>query len=151
MKKGFTLVELLIVVLIIGILATIATPLYRKTIETSKATNALSLLNAIANANKMFWLDNGSYTTGKVDDNHPLVKNVYVSTRGEWNTDQWKYCACNTVNCGQCGGPCPGNGIIACAWNNSPLGAPYNTWRFEIQANGTCMAYGTNNIGCPSN
>lgn len=147
MKKGFTLLELLIVVLIIGILATISMPYYRKTIETSKATDALSLLNMIANANKMYQLDNNSYSTGQISTSHVLVANRYIADH-PWNNYQWKFCACNGGGC-SCGGGCSGNGTIACAYNTSPLGAPYNTWRYEISPDGTCNAYGIQVPSCP--
>jgi len=147
-RKGFTLIELMIVILIIGILTTMAVPMYRKTIETSKATDALSILNAIANANRMYNLDTGNYTNGEVNSSHVLVQNKYMADH-PWASYQWKFCACNTNNCGGCGGGCSGIGRVACAYNNSPLGSPYSTWRYEIAANGTCYQYGTQVPPCP--
>jgi prepilin-type N-terminal cleavage/methylation domain-containing protein len=147
-RKGFTLIELMIVMLIIGILTTMAVPMYRKTIETSKATDALAILNAIANANRMYNLDTGNYTNGEVNSSHVLVQNKYVADH-PWASYQWHFCACDTYNCGGCGGGCSGSGIVACAYNNSPLGSPYNSWRYEISANGTCYQYGTQVPPCP--
>lgn len=149
MRKGFTLIELLIVVIIIGILATISLPLYRKTIETSKATDALSILTMIAHANKMYYLDNNSYTTGQLSNTHPLVANRYVSDH-PWSSYQWAFCSCDTINCGGGCGGCNGTNSIACAKNNSPLGAPYNTWMYSISPDGSCNASGTNVPPCPS-
>jgi len=59
-NKGFTLVEMMVVVVIIGILVAIALPQYRRTIERSKAAQALTLLKAIEQAYKFAYLKNGT-------------------------------------------------------------------------------------------
>jgi len=42
MKKGFTLVEMLVVVFIVGVLATVALPQYRLSVERARTTEAMS-------------------------------------------------------------------------------------------------------------
>ena len=49
-KKGFTLVELVIVIVIVGILSVISVPIYRGYVEKAKYTEGYVLLNAIAKA-----------------------------------------------------------------------------------------------------
>lgn len=49
-QKGFTLVELLTVVLIIGVLSSIALPQYMRSIERSRATEAMVSLKALNDA-----------------------------------------------------------------------------------------------------
>jgi len=58
-KKGFTLVELLVVVLIIGILASMAMPHYEKAVWQSRNAQLKSAVRAIADAQKMHLLKTG--------------------------------------------------------------------------------------------
>ena len=67
MKKrvlGFTLIELMIVVAIIGILAAIAIPAFLDYMKRSKATEADEQLNAISRLQKRYYGDYSSFTTG---------------------------------------------------------------------------------------
>jgi len=58
---GFTLTELLIVVVIIGILATLALPMLVKTMEKAKLGEAASNLNLIRTGEKMYFLEYNQY------------------------------------------------------------------------------------------
>jgi type IV pilus assembly protein PilE len=59
--KGFTLVELLIIVAIIGILATIAVPMYTGTINKSKRSEAYSNLQTLRLLEEQYFAENGCY------------------------------------------------------------------------------------------
>jgi len=61
-KTAFTLVELLIVIVIIGILATMAVPQYQKMIWRARFTEVYNVVGSIARAEKIYYMEHGHYT-----------------------------------------------------------------------------------------
>lgn len=63
MKKAFTLIELLVVVLIIGILSAVALPQYQKSVNKTRSTQAILMLNSLVQAERVYKMATGAYTT----------------------------------------------------------------------------------------
>jgi type IV pilus assembly protein PilE len=59
---GFTLIELMITVVIVGILASVAWPSYQSYLQRSRRADAQSLMLAIANKQQQYLLDARQYT-----------------------------------------------------------------------------------------
>jgi type IV pilus assembly protein PilE len=61
-SQGFTLIELMIVVAIIGILTSIAFPAYTRYVQRSKVAEATSALSEWRNRAERYYQDNRNYT-----------------------------------------------------------------------------------------
>lgn len=62
-KKGFTLLELMIVLAIIAFLAVIALPNIMRFLAKSKRAEAMMYLSSIYTAEKAYWAENGTYSS----------------------------------------------------------------------------------------
>ena len=60
-RKGFTLVELLVVIIIVGVLASVAIPLMSGYVNRAKKTEAIAALGTIRSAERAYFAENGKY------------------------------------------------------------------------------------------
>lgn len=79
--RGVTLMELMIVVVVVGILTTIAYPGYRQYAARAKRTEAKSALLQIATMQERFYLQNNTYTTDLTSLGFPVVNNFLTGSK----------------------------------------------------------------------
>ena len=60
-KKGFTLVELMIVVVIVGILASVAVPMYRTNVKKAMASEGVALMGTVRTAQRVYFAEHQTY------------------------------------------------------------------------------------------
>ena len=60
-SAGFSLIELLVVILIIGVIAAIAVPRLFDALERSRQRRTMADMRELATANSLYFLDNGDY------------------------------------------------------------------------------------------
>lgn len=90
-RKGFTLIELIIVIIIIGILAAIAAPMMSVNVNRAKRSEAIAAMGAIRTAARLYYAENtvwpaslanmSSYiTTGDLNGTYYSGSNYTISS-----------------------------------------------------------------------
>lgn len=88
--KGFTLVELLVVMLIIAVLVSSAYMSYEKAVERSRAAEAISLLRSLYEAEIHFFVSHGRFA-GSFDSLSFSFKGKKVTCKQNNNSPCWGY------------------------------------------------------------
>jgi len=94
-QKGFTLVELAIVIVIIGVLASFGVPRFRDAVERSKAGESMSYLSSVRAAQERYHAREGTYAAdlADLDISIPAPKYFTVGTVAAGSTgdleDSW--------------------------------------------------------------
>ena len=134
-QRGFTLVEMMTVVTIIGVLAIVAIPQYHKFISKARQTEAKASLAMLYMTEQSFKAESGSYTACLSTIGFGLTGNSRYYTIGFHNVDFWDtVCGpanndvCNVIAWGVGAPPCaagPGDGVnqflATASANSQPL------------------------------
>ena len=163
------MVELMVVVIIIGILASVAIPKYLRSVENGKADSGVAQLKMVGAANRMYAIDHGgNYVTGAqitTACNPPtvcqagaggaypacdLVACKYLPTNDYTNMSYQIAAAGNLTSPSVCPLGVPGGALVACVLRNptqSPS-TPYSGWGYTMDVNGTVTCYNGGTAGC---
>ena len=87
-RDGFSLVEVMVVVTVMGVLITMSAPSFRRSMEQAKADVAAANLRGIWSAERLYWQEYRTYTTnlatlqslGLIDPTTVSANTVYVYT-----------------------------------------------------------------------
>ncbi|MBU4343636.1 MAG: prepilin-type N-terminal cleavage/methylation domain-containing protein [Candidatus Omnitrophica bacterium] len=142
-RRGFTLLEVLIVVIIIGILAAIALPQYIKTIEKARSAEAVTNIGYIRTSLDRYWYENdysfagvtlptdGSQCTLDIDNPNAVKNKLY-----------------DTYSISGFSAPPAGRAYTILATRTAPSGTIYTVeWVQESNVKGTL--YRSANLGGP--
>lgn len=128
-RIGFTLTELLIVVVIIGVLATLALPMLVKTLEKAKVGEAISNLNLIRTGQKVYYLEKGFFSGEEDGDKEAGIRELNIENPNSGSSTYFTY----TV---ETAAGVTGN-FTARAQRKSDAPSPYSTYYYEIGKGGT--------------
>jgi type IV pilus assembly protein PilA len=136
-RRGFTLVELAVVIVIIGVLAAFGVPQFLKSVERSKASEAFNYLAAIRSAQERYAAKNGVYWSGTIDK----ISGSMTSTSGaagsasevlDINQTMPKYFSGGSVS----------TDIVVNSSNALVSGVPHPTWDCTLTRLSTSSSYG---------
>lgn len=136
--KGFTLLELLMVVIIIAILASIALPQYVRAVARARRSEALNVLATLRSAEQRTAAETQAYTPTATDLDVQFHASLFTSAP---NTGSWSYSLT-----GATGRPGSNQLIIATGVANTTVAGCTVTMNLDTgQVGGTLQANGT---GC---
>ena len=138
LQTGFTLIELVIVIVIVAILASVALPSYQDSIRKGRRSDAKAALFAVAGRQEQFMLDRGTYTTD--------MKNLGYTDSASMISDEGHYGIVSAA----CAGGVIGNcyALTATPLSSSPQAKDGYCTSFTLDSAGTKSATGTSSADC---
>ena len=129
-KEGFTLTELLVVVIIIAILAVLALPMLVKTLEKAKVGEATSNLNLIRTGQKIYFLEYITFTPVAAPTSD--FSDLNIEDPNDSSSRYFDY----TIQSGDAAD------FTARAQRQGTAPTPYSTYYYEISKDGTITSNG---------
>ena len=80
MKKAFTMIELIFVIVILGILASVAIPRLAATREDAEISTTIANLRTLISEASSYYVGHGTFSPGGTSANWNQVTNVLLST-----------------------------------------------------------------------
>lgn len=139
-RGGFTLLELLIVIIILGILAAVGIPVYTGTLEKARAKEALNMMSAIKEAEARYAQESATNTFLSVTATNSFTPTGSGNIDTSWSTRYWTLgTSASGANCTitatRSGGPQNGRTITLLISNTNYVG----TWGGDHTASPTTL------------
>jgi type IV pilus assembly protein PilE len=134
---GFTLMEVMIVVVIVGILMSVALPAYQGSLQKGRRSDAMSALLDASNRQQQFMLDQGRYTTDMQELGY--AASPMISEEGHYSVSAAACTGGVIANCFR---------LTATPVSGSPQASDTRCTTFVLDSFGTRSATGTTATEC---